>query len=320
MAVVPIFIFSLPRSGSTLTQRVLTAHTGVASAAEPWILLPLLTPLDSSIAVSGPWDRTVAGALSDFTATLPDGRADYQEQVRTMALRLYEAVGGPDASFFVDKTPPYHLIADQIIDTFPDARFVFLWRNPLSVLASIVDTLANGRWATHQFRGDLFHGVENLVSAYGRNADRAHAVRYEDLLSDQGAWEDLCGYIGLPFEPNALSTFADVRLAGRMGDPTGVKHYLTLSDEPLERWRATINNPLRREWARRWLRWIGRERLAMMGYDLGALLTDLKSTPLGRESLTQDARELGLSALREAVKVRLPGDNLRSSWRAILSA
>ena len=36
----PIFLFSLPRSGSTLLQRVLMSHKDIASVAEPWLMLP----------------------------------------------------------------------------------------------------------------------------------------------------------------------------------------------------------------------------------------------------------------------------------------
>jgi hypothetical protein len=35
-----IFLLSLPRSGSTLAQRILAAHEGIATTSEPWILLP----------------------------------------------------------------------------------------------------------------------------------------------------------------------------------------------------------------------------------------------------------------------------------------
>jgi hypothetical protein len=42
MAINPIFIFSVSRSGSTLVQRVIAAHNGVATVSEPWILLPYL--------------------------------------------------------------------------------------------------------------------------------------------------------------------------------------------------------------------------------------------------------------------------------------
>ena len=53
MSIRPIFIFSAPRSGSTLLQRVLAAHTQVATASEPWILLPLLSPLYDHIPGAG---------------------------------------------------------------------------------------------------------------------------------------------------------------------------------------------------------------------------------------------------------------------------
>ena len=38
----PVFLFSLPRSGSTLVQRLIAGHPQVATTSEPWILLPLL--------------------------------------------------------------------------------------------------------------------------------------------------------------------------------------------------------------------------------------------------------------------------------------
>ncbi len=36
----PLFLFTLPRSGSTLCQRVLAAHPQIATTTEPHLLLP----------------------------------------------------------------------------------------------------------------------------------------------------------------------------------------------------------------------------------------------------------------------------------------
>ncbi|MFV1990599.1 MAG: sulfotransferase, partial [Acidimicrobiales bacterium] len=41
----PAFLLSLPRSGSTLLQRLLGAHSMVATVAEPWLLIPPLYAL-----------------------------------------------------------------------------------------------------------------------------------------------------------------------------------------------------------------------------------------------------------------------------------
>ena len=40
--ITPIFIFSLPRSGSIVLQKILMSSTNVSSSNEMWILLPLL--------------------------------------------------------------------------------------------------------------------------------------------------------------------------------------------------------------------------------------------------------------------------------------
>lgn len=320
--VTPIFLFSLPRSGSTFVQRVLAAHDGVGTAAEPWILLPLLSPVDDDFPTTDGWHGTVAGAIEDFTAGLPHGRQDWMDAMREAALRLYAQSAGPDARFFVDKTPPYSVIPETIIRAFPDARFVFLWRDPLSVVSSIVETLAAGRWRTYRHRGTLFDGIGRLVSARQAHADRVHAVRYEDLVAGEEPWRELCDYIGIDFDAEALSSFASVRLDGRMGDPTGVHRYTARSAEPLEKWRSTITNPLRREWCRRWLRWLGRERLAVMGYDLDRLLADLDALDVGTRNLGGDLAELVVTAAKELATEHANGSSRRptASLRALLAS
>src|SRR5207248_2131829 len=99
-----------------------------------------------------------------------------------------------DARFFVDKSP-YSLIASEVIDMFPDAKFVFLWRNPLGVVASMMETWGNGQWYPTMYRGDLFIGLPRLVAAFTHNRDRVHAVRFEDLVrGGQEPWEALMQY------------------------------------------------------------------------------------------------------------------------------
>jgi hypothetical protein len=318
MSITPIFVLSLPRSGSTFVQRVLTAHEGVASAAEPWVLLPLLAPRQPGMPMSDPWQVSVAAAMGEFLEGTPDGPGAYERGVRALALDLYERAAGPGNRFFVDKTPPYHLIIDPLAQTFPDGRLVFLWRNPLSVVSSIIETLGTGRWETYQFRTDLFRGVDNLVRGYQAHSDRAHAVRYEDLVASEDGWRALAEYCGFDFDPEALRRFADVRLEGSLGDPTGVVNYQAISREPLQKWRKTIANPVRREWARRYLRWIGHERLEVMGYRLDDLLAELDAAPTTSDNVGADLAQLGTAALKEIAHHRLDGRRMPSTWRALL--
>jgi len=298
-----IFLLSQPRAGSTLVQRWLGAYDDVSTVSEPWILLPLLSALRER-GIRSLYPHWLAHlAIQDFGAALPGGMSELRDELRETALRLYDAAAIPGARYFLDKTPAYHVIAPLLHDVFPDAKFIYLWRNPLSVLASILETWGGGRFVPHVFNVDLFNAVESLESSY-RGAENAFGVRYEDLLQSDVEWRRMTDYLGLEWDPSALVRFADTRLVGRMGDPTGVERYQRVSAEPLDKWRSTIANPVRKHWARRYLRWIGEERLATMGYDLGELERMLDSAPNRADGVAADVRSLAPSLLTEPLRAR----------------
>lgn len=285
----PLFLLSLPRSGSTLAQRILAAHEPIATASEPWVLLPYLYTLRERGIYAEYNHRALAQAVEDFCGILPGGREDYLAEIRSLALRLYARASPQGTRYFLDKTPRYHLVSGEIAAAFPEAKLLFLWRNPLAVVASIMETWAGGKWNLYRFKVDLFDGVENLIKTYEKNKHRAHAVGYEDFLTKtEETWDGIFGYLDLPFEPSALETFGEVALGGRKGDRVGSRKYATMSSEPLEGWKRTLANPVRKAWCRRYLRWIGSRRLAVMGYDLDALIAELDAIPVSRRHVGSD--------------------------------
>lgn len=303
MAIRPIFLLSISRSGSTLIQRIIAAHDGISTASEPWLLLPHGYTLRRR-GIDAEYEHPLlVEAIEDFGERLPRGREDYLEAARDFALRLYAKAAAADDVYFLDKTPPYSLVVEEIVELFPEAKFVFLWRNPLSVLASLVRTW--GPWHPTFMSADLFIGLPRLIAAFGANRDRVHAARFEDLVGGEEAhWRALMGYLEMEFDPTSLSRFAEVEMNGRMGDPTGPKQYSALSSEPEGKWRETLANPLRREWARRYLCFLGPERLALMGYDQAAMLAELSALPASFDSVLPDAMRTLLDVAKEPVRVR----------------
>src|SRR3954471_7607534 len=186
VSVRPVFVLSLPRSGSTLLQRMLATHPEVATASEPWVLLPQLYALRERGAVAEYGHRTAARAIADFSDSLPGGRAAYLAEVRRSVMALYEQAAG-EAAWFLDKTPRYHLVVDEIMELFPDARFVFLWRNPLAVAASMIESFGRGHWNLERYDVDLHGGLDRLIAAHERRDPRAVAVRFEDVVADPAA-------------------------------------------------------------------------------------------------------------------------------------
>jgi Sulfotransferase family len=242
-------------------------------------------------------------AIEDFCKELPDGREDYMAELRRFVLRLYEKAADNGARYFLDKSPPYCLIANEIMRLFPEGKFVFLWRNPLSIVASIVE--AWGPWHPTLLSNDLFVGLPRLVAAYESNHSRAHAVRFEDLISgDEHCWRALMDYLGIEFESDSLHNFPKVELNGRMGDPTGRKRYSALSPEPEQKWKATLVNPLRKAWCRKYLDFLGSDRLASMGYDHEQIVQELDTQPTSASSLVPDLGRLIKDVAKEPIRVR----------------
>lgn len=92
--VTPVFLFSLPRAGSTLVQRILASHPAIAATAEPWFLLPLLSTY-ANIEVSAEYvHRAAKAGISDFVNTLPQGFDTYAEELREFVLRPAARPGG----------------------------------------------------------------------------------------------------------------------------------------------------------------------------------------------------------------------------------
>jgi hypothetical protein len=285
----PIFLLSLPRSGSTLVQRVLAAHEGIATAAEPWLLLPHGYALRETGIAADYTQPLAARAIREFVGQLPAGEDDYWASLRNFALDLYSKAAGEEVTYFLDKTPRYHFVAPELFRMFPDAKIIFLWRNPLAVVSSIVGTWTKGKWNVDRWQGDL-RGVEALVEAYEAHRDTSLAVNYETLVGDPDrTWPAIFEYLELPFDPSLLTSFSDVTLEGKMGDPTGKHHYRELSTEPLLKWKGTLGTPWRKRWCRSYLDWIGPERLATMGYDASELRAELDALPSSPRHLASDA-------------------------------
>jgi hypothetical protein len=248
-------------------QGMLSSHSRISTANEAWILLPYLYSLRAKGLYAEYGHRVAVSGIENLCEFLPVGRADYLSEVRRLAMRIYGLAAKPGSAYFLDKTPRYHFIADDIISLFDDARFVFLWRNPLAVVASMVDTGAAGRWWLDFHKVDLFTGLGALVDVYSRHRDRCVALRYEDLVADpESQLKRIVDYLELQWEPDILQP---------------------VSQAPLAKWRQTLAAPVRRRWCRRYLCWIGRERLAVMGYDLDELLAQLSALP-ARYSVASD--------------------------------
>jgi hypothetical protein len=312
----PVFLFSLPRSGSTLVQRMLSVHPEVATTAEPWFLLPLLYSMRRPGVYAEYGHRTAVRAIDDFVGSIRGGQEAYLEEVRTFALNLYSnAASG--STYFLDKTPRYHLVVEEIKDLFPEARFIFLWRQPLAVAASIIDSFGRGQWNLEKYEIDLKDGLDNLVSADRANDPRCHTVRFEDVVRHPDAtMAGIFRFLELNPDDANIEQFTDVRLAGRMGDRTGVSDYTTVASEPLLKWRHTMNTAFRKRWCRQYLERVGRSRVEHMGYSYDELSAEVERLSPSLRHAGSDVARSGFHRTQRRFAWRLMYPGQREAQRA----
>lgn len=286
-----IFLVSQPRAGSTLLQSLLAGVDTVHTTAEPWLMLhPLYALRETGHAAD--YDAAVAArALRDYLDGLENGVDAYYEALRLMGLELYgRACRQAGKQLFLDKTPRYYHVLPELSQVFPKARFIILFRNPAAVFSSILRTWIEDDWSRFDyFREDLLLAPKALTDSLVYLADRAIVVHYEQLVdAPEACLAQLCARLGLPFGPQLLSYGERPPLAGRYGDPTGIRRNDRPSSASVNAWLEHAQDPQIHHLLAAYLDELGDEQIARMGYAPVEL----------RESLNAVRRHSGRAGIR----------------------
>ncbi len=204
----PVFIFSPPRSGSTLVRAILGSHSQLYGPPE----LPLM---HMNVQVDTKWIQTSIKALN-----LTKQELDHLLWDRVLA----ETLARSGKRVAVIKTPSNVLIWSRIAEIWPDARFIFLLRHPAAVVASLHKSW-DTKWhtaGTGSLEKVTAHSVRYMRKVEeARNGLIGHTVRYEDLTTDpETTVREMCAFLRIRYEPGMLEygEFADFRVAPGLGD------------------------------------------------------------------------------------------------------
>ena len=225
----PIFILGMPRTGTTLVERILDSHPQVQSAGELNNFSLELIRLVKESATSAPSTRldfVAASAAIDFAKL----GAAYVQSVRPLR---------DDSPRFIDKLPFNFLYAGLIHLALPRARIVNLQRHPLDTCYAVYKQLFRD---AYPFSYDLTELAQYYV-AYDRLMRHWNDVmpgailtlRYEDVVADiEGSTRCLLQYCGLPWD-DACLRFHENRRASTTASATQVRQ--PLYDSSVGKWR-----------------------------------------------------------------------------------
>jgi tetratricopeptide (TPR) repeat protein len=185
----PLLVLGMPRSGTTLTEQIISSHPAVVGGGE----------LPYWLEAGPPWDAGKARSL-----TVENARRvaeDYLTLLRGL---------GPDAARVTDKMPPNFMWIGLIHMLFPKARIIHCKRNPIDICLSIYSTYFTARMDFAADRGDLvffYRQYERLMAHWREVLPPAvyYETVYEDLVGDREVRSrELIDFCGLDWDDACL--------------------------------------------------------------------------------------------------------------------
>ncbi len=243
-----VFLISAPRSGSTLTARMLGAHSQIFAPVEPHLMPPLAHLGLHDRVDAAPYDPVITQlGLREFVGLLPKGEQDYLDALRAATDHLYECALAPSGrSHFLDKTPAYALVLPFLAKLYPDARYIVLTRHPVAVWSSVIDSFFDGdHRAAHAHNPILERYVPAIARFLREKPVNLHPLRYERLVEEpEREMSAVCEFLGLPFEPGMVDygeqQEAPVQTSRGLGDPVTVGRETRPTTASVDKWAAAL--------------------------------------------------------------------------------
>lgn len=198
----PIFVIGMPRTGTTLVERILSSHSAVRSAGELPTLATELTRLC----------REQAGRPANGTSELVAQSVAIDFAVLGENYVSKAQPPGERTAHFVDKLPLNFLYAGLIHLALPKAKIILLERDPMDTCYAVYKAMFR---AVYPFSYDLeelanyFVEFRRLVKHWQEIMPGVmHLVSYEKLVTEpESTIEALLQYCDLSFEEGCRRFF-----------------------------------------------------------------------------------------------------------------
>jgi tetratricopeptide (TPR) repeat protein len=193
----PVFVFGLPRSGTTLVEQILASHPEVFGAGELVLAAQTFESVASAVCGIGAPINLVkqlnAGAISRLGAQHLDGLAKFD---------------GGRSPRIVDKLPQNYQLLGFLATLFPKATFIHCRRDLRDVALSC--------WLTEFDQVDWAQDMEQITARFAQYVRlmrhwsevlpvKVHDIEYERTVADlEGVARELVAACGLEWDPACL--------------------------------------------------------------------------------------------------------------------
>ncbi len=198
----PIFIVGLPRTGTTLVDRILSSHSQVSSAGE----------LSDFALQTKRATHTPSPFVLDAETLRAAGEINLAGVGESYIIRAQRVVG--NVQHFIDKMPLNFFYAALILRALPNARIICLRRNPADTVLSNYRQLFATAFTYYRYAYDLtwtadyYARFDELMAVCREHlpSDRFTEVAYEDLVTNiESEARRLVAFCGLDWQEQCLA-------------------------------------------------------------------------------------------------------------------
>ncbi len=204
----PVVILGMPRSGTTLTEQIISSHPEVAAAGEVVFWSSARHIIPYTLGTNDPYPQCIVNMTHDHAREISDHY-----------IRLLKQIAGPTETpaHITDKMPHNFMHLGLIALLFPKVRIIHCTRDAMDNCLSIF---------FQSFSGDhpYSYNLENIGHHYMQYKrlmrhwhsvlpDRILDISYEDTIADPEYWSrKLIEYVGLDWDDACLAPHKQERI------------------------------------------------------------------------------------------------------------
>lgn len=233
-----VFLFSAPRSGSTLLRLMLAGHSALFCPPE-LMLLGYDNMREWSRNQRSRFSRTglevalmaLMGIDANESKAFVDDLTQQDMPIHEVYRMIQQRAG---TRILVDKTPSYTMNIDTLEkaeELFESAQYIHLVRHPYAVIESFVrnriDKLLGEEGDSYAIAEKYWTMCNSNVLDFCKELDsgRYYRVHYENLVREPGkVMSSLCDFLGIPFKEAVLYPYDSGRMIDGPGDPDIFQH------------------------------------------------------------------------------------------------
>lgn len=225
----PIFMVGLPRTGTTLAERILSGHSKIETIGETQFFELVL--------------KMTSGVKSDVRITPEVISSSINTDPNELASRYLDKVSylWGDKEYFIDKLPQNYLYLGFFAAAFPDSPIIWIRRNPMDSCVAMFKQLFTRVYEFSYSFDDLarYYVIYEKLFQHWKAVlgDRIIEIEYENLVTDiSGETAAALKKMGLEFEqgcidfdknPSASTTASSVQIREKIHSRSVLKwkHY-----------------------------------------------------------------------------------------------